>query len=157
MAQGFANVYNTVSVNVSMINMSFTLMSATTQSIVSSMMSNLSSQFASGMSSSRSQVSSGMSSIVSTISSYSGSAQSAGYNVGYYISAGIASGMYSNMWSIESAANRIIAKAREAARAAADIHSPSRMFAKEVGKFIPQEIAMGIDNEMPSTIKQMSK
>ena len=156
MAQGFAIVSQTVSVSVTMINASFTLMSSTTQSIVSSMMSNLSSQFASGMSSSRSQVSSGMSSIVSTISSYSGSAQSAGYNVGYYISAGIASGMYSNMWSIESAANRIIAKAREAARAAADIHSPSRMFAKEVGKFIPQGVAMGIDNEMPSTIKQMS-
>ena len=157
MAQGFARVSQTVSISVAMINASFTLMSSTTQSIVSSMMSNLSSQFASGMSSSRSQVSSGMSSIVSTISSYSGSAQSAGYNVGYYISAGIASGMYSNMWSIESAANRIIAKAREAARAAADIHSPSRMFAKEVGKFIPQGVAMGIDNEMPSTIKQMSK
>lgn len=156
MAQGFARVSQTVSVSVTMINASFTSMSSTTQSIVSSMMSNLSSQFASGMSSSRSQVSSGMSSIVSTISSYSGSAQSAGYNVGYYISAGIASGMYSNMWSIESAANRIIAKAREAARAAADIHSPSRMFAKEVGKFIPQGVAMGIDNEMPSTIKQMS-
>ena len=156
MAQGFARVSQTVSVSMSMINASFTLMSSTTQSIVSSMMSNLSSQFASGMSSSISQVSSGMSSIVSTISSYSGSAQSAGYNVGYYISAGIASGMYSNMWSIESAANRIIAKAREAARAAADIHSPSRMFAKEVGKFIPQGVAMGIDNEMPSTIKQMS-
>ena len=157
MAQGFARVSQTVSVSVTMINALFTSMSSTTQSIVSSMMSNLSSQFASGMSSSRSQVSSGMSSIVSTISSYSGSAQSAGYNVGYYISAGIASGMYSNMWSIESAANRIIAKAREAARAAADIHSPSRMFAKEVGKFIPQGVAMGIDNEMPSTIKQMSK
>ena len=101
--------------------------------------------------------SSGMSSVVSTVSSYSGSANSAGYSVGYQISAGVASGMNANMWSIESAANRIIAKAREAARAAADIHSPSRLFAKDVGKFIPQGIAKGIDNEMPKTVTQMSK
>nr|DAW82452.1 MAG TPA: tail tape measure [Caudoviricetes sp.] len=151
------SVNATISSTTTQMNATFTQFSSTAQSIVTSLMSTLNSTFQSGMASVVSTVSSGMSSIVSTVSSYSGSANSAGYSVGYQISAGVASGMNANMWSIESAANRIIAKAREAARAAADIHSPSRLFAKDVGKFIPQGIAKGIDNEMPKTVTQMSK
>jgi len=147
----------TISSTTSQMTSIFTQFSSTAQSIVTSLMSTLNSTFQSGMASVVSTVSSGMSSVVSTVSSYSGSANSAGYSVGYQISAGVASGMNANMWSIESAANRIIAKAREAARAAADIHSPSRLFAKDVGKFIPQGIVKGIDNEMPKTVNQMSK
>ena len=151
------SVNATISSTTAQMNATFTQFSSTAQSIVTSLMSTLNSTFQSGMASVVSTVSSGMSSVVSTVSSYSGSANSAGYSVGYQISAGVASGMNANMWSIESAANRIIAKAREAARAAADIHSPSRLFAKDVGKFIPQGIAKGIDNEMPKTVTQMSK
>ena len=151
------SVNATISSTTAQMNATFTQFSSTAQSIVTSLMSTLNSTFQSGMASVVSTVSNGMSSVVSTVSSYSGSANSAGYSVGYQISAGVASGMNANMWSIESAANRIIAKAREAARAAADIHSPSRLFAKDVGKFIPQGIAKGIDNEMPKTVTQMSK
>lgn len=151
------SVNATISSTTAQMNATFTQFSSTAQSIVTSLMSTLNSTFQSGMAYVVSTVSSGMSSVVSTVSSYSGSANSAGYSVGYQISAGVASGMNANMWSIESAANRIIAKAREAARAAADIHSPSRLFAKDVGKFIPQGIAKGIDNEMPKTVTQMSK
>nr|DAR30320.1 MAG TPA: tail tape measure [Caudoviricetes sp.] len=151
------SVNATISSTTAQMNATFTQFSSTAQSIVTSLMSTLNNTFQSGMASVVSTVSSGMSSVVSTVSSYSGSANSAGYSVGYQISAGVASGMNANMWSIESAANRIIAKAREAARAAADIHSPSRLFAKDVGKFIPQGIAKGIDNEMPKTVTQMSK
>lgn len=92
---------------------------------------------------------------MSTISSYNGTAKSNGYDVGWYISDGIASGIWANVGSIESAAQRIINKANEAARAAAKIHSPSRLFASSVGKYIPQGIAMGIDKEMPKSIQQM--
>ena len=146
----------TISSTTSQITSTFTQFSSTAQSIVTSLMSTLNSTFQSGMASVVSTVSSGMSSVVSTVSSYSGSANSAGYSVGYQISAGVASGMNANMWSIESAANRIISKAREAARAAAQIHSPSRLFAKDVGKFIPQGVAKGISTEMPRSVKQMS-
>ena len=147
----------TISSTTAQMNATFTQFSSTSQSIVTSLMSTLNSTFQSGMASVVSTVSSGMSSIVSTVSSYSGSANSAGYSVGYQISAGVASGMNANMWSIESAANRIISKAREAARAAAQIHSPSRLFAKDVGKFIPQGVVKGISTEMPRSVKQMSK
>lgn len=151
------SVNATISSTTAQMNATFTQFSSTAQSIVTSLMSTLNSTFQSGMASVVSTVSSGMSSVVSTVSSYSGSANSAGYSVGYQISAGVASGMNANMWSIESAANRIISKAREAARAAAQIHSPSRLFAKDVGKFIPQGVAKGISTEMPRSVKQMSR
>ena len=157
MSQGMSGVSQTISSRVTEINSQFTKMSSTVSQIISSMMTVMSSSIQNGMGVAANNVYSGMSQIISTVGSYTGSARSSGYNVGYYISAGIASGMYANMWEIESAANRIIYKAREAARAAADIHSPSRLFAKDVGKFIPQGVAMGISNEMPSTIKQMTK
>ena len=150
------SVNATISSTTAQMNATFTQFSSTAQSIVTSLMSTLNSTFQSGMNSVVSTVSSGMSSVVSTVSSYSGSARSAGYNVGYYISAGVADGMNANMWAIESAANRIISKAREAARAAADIHSPSRLFAKDVGKFIPMGVAKGIGDAMPKMVDEVT-
>lgn len=154
--QGMSGVSQTITSRVHEIQSSFTQMNATVNQIVSTMMAAMSSSISSGMSASASRVSSGMSSIISIVSSYSGSARSAGYNVGYYISAGVADGMNANMWAIESAANRIISKAREAARAAADIHSPSRLFAKEVGKFIPMGVAKGIGDAMPKMVDEVT-
>lgn len=154
--QGMSGVSQTITSRVSEIQNSFTQMNSIVNQIVRSMMAMMSSSISSGMSSAASLVSSGMSSIISIVSSYNGSARSAGYNVGYYISAGVADGMNANMWAIESAANRIISKAREAARAAADIHSPSRLFAKEVGKFIPMGVAKGIGDAMPKMVDEVT-
>lgn len=154
--QGMSGVSQTITSRVHEIQNSFTQMNSTVNQIISTMMSAMSSSISSGMSSAASRVSSGMSSIISIVSSYSGSARSAGYNVGYYISAGVADGMNANMWAIESAANRIISKAREAARAAADIHSPSRLFAKDVGKFIPMGVAKGIGDAMPKMVDEVT-
>nr|DAS77688.1 MAG TPA: tail tape measure [Caudoviricetes sp.] len=154
--QGMSGVSQTITSRVSEIQNSFTQMNSVVNQIVRSMMAMMSSSISSGMSASASLVSSGMSSIISIVSSYNGSARSAGYNVGYYISAGVADGMNANMWAIESAANRIISKAREAARAAADIHSPSRLFAKDVGKFIPMGVAKGIGDAMPKMVDEVT-
>lgn len=154
--QGMSGVSQTITSRVNEIQNSFTQMNATVNQIIRTMMSAMSSSISSGMSSAASLVSSGMSSIISIVSSYNGSARSAGYNVGYYISAGVADGMNANMWAIESAANRIISKAKEAARAAADIHSPSRLFAKEVGKFIPMGVAKGIGDAMPKMVDEVT-
>ena len=154
--QGMSGVSQTITSRVHEIQNSFTQMNSTVNQIISTMMSAMSSSISSGMSSAASRVSSGMSSIIGIVSSYSGSARSAGYNVGYYISAGVADGMNANMWAIESAANRIISKAREAARAAADIHSPSRLFAKDVGKFIPMGVAKGIGDAMPKMVDEVT-
>lgn len=40
-------------------------------------------------------------------------------------------------------------------KAALGIHSPSKLFADEVGKFIPPGINVGIDAAMPDTIRKM--
>jgi hypothetical protein len=154
--QGMSGVSQTITSRVNEIQNSFTQMNSTVNQIIRTMMSAMDSSISSGMSSAASRVSSGMSSIIGIVNSYSGSARSAGYNVGYYISAGVADGMYANMWAIESAANRIISKAREAARAAADIHSPSRLFAKDVGKFIPMGVAKGISDAMPKMVDDVT-
>jgi len=154
--QGMSGVSQTITSRVNEIQNSFTQMNTIVNQIVRSMMAMMSSSISSGMSASASRVSSGMSYIISIVSSYSGSARSAGYNIGYYISAGVADGMNANMWAIESAANRIISKAKEAARAAADIHSPSRLFAKEVGKFIPMGVAKGIGDAMPKMVDEVT-
>lgn len=154
--QGMSGVSQTITSRVNEIQNSFTQMNTSVNQIVHSMMTMMSSSISSGMSASASLVSSGMSYIISIVSSYNGSARSAGYNVGYYISAGVADGMNANMWAIESAANRIISKAREAARAAADIHSPSRLFAKDVGKFIPMGVAKGIGDAMPKMVDEVT-
>lgn len=125
------------------------------QNTIKSMMDTINNSIQNGMNTAKSTINSNMSSIMSTISSYNGTAKSNGYDIGWYISDGIASGIWANVGSIESAAQRIIDKANEAARAAAKIHSPSRLFASSVGKYIPQGIAMGIDKEMPKSIQQM--
>lgn len=139
----------------SQIKGTFDQFSSNAQNTIKSMMDTINNSIQNGMNTAKSTISSNMSSIMSTISSYNGTAKSNGYDVGWYISDGIASGIWANVGSIESAAQRIINKANEAARAAAKIHSPSRLFASSVGKYIPQGIAMGIDKEMPKSIQQM--
>lgn len=162
MSQLSANISSNMSqVNVNIqsvtgqITSTFNNFSSTAQNTIITMMSTINSSIQSGMQTANSTVNSNMNSIMSTISSYNGTAKSNGYNVGWYISSGIAEGIWANVGSIESAAQRIINKANEAARAAAQIHSPSRLFAKSVGKYIPQGIAMGVDKEMPKSIQQM--
>lgn len=117
----------------------------------------ISSALASGMAQAAARVSQGMNQVVSIVHAHGGSGYAAGFYAGSQISAGVAAGMWAHVGSIEAASARIIAAAQRAAQAKADIHSPSRLFAKTVGKFIPQGIAMGIAKEMPRTIKQMGE
>ena len=151
MSQINSNIQNTTG----QIKGTFDQFASNAQNTIKSMMDTINNSIQNGMNTAKSTISSNMSSIMSTISSYNSTAKSNGYDVGWYISDGIASGIWANVGSIESAAQRIINKANEAARAAAKIHSPSRLFASSVGKYIPQGIAMGIDKEMPKSIQQM--
>jgi putative phage minor tail protein len=59
--------------------------------------------------------------------------------------------------SVIAATNEIVAQAERAARAKAKIKSPSRLFAANVGKYIPQGVAMGIAKEMPKSVQKMGK
>lgn len=66
-------------------------------------------------------------------------------NVGTQIGNGLARGMIAALPAVTSAANALVAQAERAARSAADIHSPSRLFRDRVGIYIGQGIAVGID------------
>ena len=78
---------------------------------------------------------------VAAARSAAGAMQAAGVMIG----AGLAAGIRSQIGAVAAAANELVAQANRAARAAAQIHSPSRLFA-EVGSFIGQGMAVGMDS-----------
>ena len=69
-------------------------------------------------------------------------------SVGAMIGQGLAAGMMSALGAVTAAANALVAQAERAAQAKAKIHSPSRLFRDEVGIFIGQGMAVGIDNSV---------
>ena len=83
-----------------------------------------------------------ISSASATIRGYYGSF----YSAGSYISSGLAAGMRSQLSSIRSAATQIANEAARAARAAAQIKSPSRVF-MEIGDYLGQGLVIGMENE----------
>ncbi|BDZ30631.1 tape measure protein [Lactiplantibacillus sp. WILCCON 0030] len=85
-------------------------------------------------------VRSAVSSAASAARSGAGAMRSAGAMIG----AGLAGGMRSQVGSVAAAANALVAQANRAARAAAKIHSPSRLFA-EIGDYMGQGMAVGMN------------
>lgn len=83
--------------------------------------------------------------------SAAGAMQAAGVMIGQ----GLANGIRSQVGAVAAAANELVAQANRAARAAAQIHSPSRLFA-EVGSFIGQGMAVGM-NSTRGLISQSSR
>ena len=99
----------------------------------------------------------GMMQAANGVRSAAGVAHAGGVYVGSMISQGVAAGIRAHLGSVIAATNEIVAQAERAARAKAKIKSPSRLFASNVGKYIPQGVAMGIAKEMPRSIAKMSK
>lgn len=78
-------------------------------------------------------------------------------SIGSMISAGLAQGIRSAIGSVTAAANALVAQAERAARAKAKIHSPSRLFRDNVGRYIPEGIAVGITRSSQSVDKAMAR
>lgn len=68
-------------------------------------------------------------------------------SVGAMIGQGLAAGIRSQVGAVAAAADALVAQANRAARAKAQIHSPSRLFA-EVGSFIGQGMAVGMNSTL---------
>lgn len=68
--------------------------------------------------------------------------------IGAMIGQGLAAGMYSALGAVTAAANALVAQAERAAQAKAKIHSPSRLFRDNVGRYIAQGIAVGIEKNV---------
>ena len=101
--------------------------------------------FATGISSANGAVSSAVSSLVSTAVNRARQGASAMRSAGSYIGQGLAQGMMSALGAVTAAANALVAQAERAARAKAQIHSPSRLFRDNVGIYIGQGVAVGIE------------
>ena len=87
---------------------------------------------------------SAMATMVSSIRSTAMTGVSAMRYAGSMIGQGLAQGMYSALGAVTAAANALVAQAERAAQAKAKIHSPSRLFRDNVGKYIAQGVAIGI-------------
>lgn len=91
------------------------------------------------------------SAVVSGVSSIPGQMKEIGKNIVNGVWEGIQS---AKSW-FKSQVNSFFSGIVRGAKKALGIHSPSKVFADEVGKFIPQGISVGIKAEMPDLYKQM--
>ena len=85
-----------------------------------------------------------MSQMISSIQSRAMAGVGAMRSAGSMIGQGLAQGMMSALPAVTAAANALVAQAEKAAQAKAKIHSPSRLFRDNVGRFISQGVAVGI-------------
>lgn len=106
---------------------------------------------------------SGIASATSAMSSMVSSIQATGMRgvstmryVGSMIGQGLASGMYSALGAVTAAANALVAQAERAAQAKAKIHSPSRLFRDNVGRYIAQGIAVGIEQNSSDVVDSLA-
>lgn len=67
------------------------------------------------------------------------------FSAGAMIGQGLASGMMSSLGAVTAAADALVHQADRAARAKAEVHSPSRLFAR-IGGFIGQGLAVGMNS-----------
>lgn len=74
-------------------------------------------------------------------------------SLGSNIISGIANGILSGAGAIVSAAQDAASRALNAAKNFLGIHSPSRVFRDEVGKMIPQGMAVGVETETDKAVR----
>lgn len=116
-----------------------------------------SNNMATGIRNGNSQVRSASSQLVNSAVNIARSGAGSMRAVGYMIGLGLAQGMRSSLGSVTAAANALVAQAERAARAKAKIHSPSRLFRDNVGRYIPEGIAVGITRGSQSVDKVMAR
>lgn len=75
--------------------------------------------------------------------------------VGDMAMAGLNAGLNNGAGSVMSTAANIAARVRDTIKSALDIHSPSRVMRDEIGRFIPQGIAVGIEADAGIVKKSM--
>lgn len=102
---------------------------------------------AQGISSGVGRASNAMNALMSAVRSAGMSGVGSMRSIGVYIGQGLASGMMASLGSVTAAANALVAQAERAAQAKAKIHSPSRLFRDNVGRYIAQGVAVGIEKD----------
>lgn len=77
--------------------------------------------------------------------------------VGGNISKGMAEGVEADSWILDDAMRKAINDALNAAKQAADSHSPSRRFRNEIGRMLGLGVALGIEDTTKAVIKSVKK
>lgn len=124
-------------------------MNAMKSSLVSSVNA-MRSNMTSGLNQMKSSAINIMNSMVSSMQSIGMRGVGVMRNVGYQIGNGLAEGMNSALGVVRAAANALVAEAERAARAKAQIHSPSRLFRDQVGRYIAEGLGVGISQNADS-------
>ncbi|VPU01204.1 phage minor tail protein [Streptococcus pneumoniae] len=75
--------------------------------------------------------------------------------IGEMAMSGLNAGLWSGSGSVMATANSIAERVKATSKSALDIHSPSRAMRDEVGRFIPQGIAVGIEADAGVVEKSM--
>lgn len=101
--------------------------------------------------------SSAVKSVSSGASSVKGTITSAMQKIGSAAASGMKAGMNSQLSSLLSAARSIASKVTAAFKAKLDIHSPSRVMAREVGAPIAQGIGLGFNKSIGSVVRDMER
>ncbi|MBF0778186.1 tape measure domain-containing protein [Streptococcus cuniculi] len=78
-------------------------------------------------------------------------------SIGVMAMSGFASGIYAGSGSVIAAAQSVANRVKSTIQKALEIHSPSRVMRDEVGRFIPQGIAVGIEADSDVVMKSMEK
>lgn len=99
-----------------------------------------------GVKNSVSGISSALSSALSSAYSTASARASDFKRIGEMMASGVASGINSGIDSVVSGITNLVDQALATARRKAQINSPSRLFANEVGVYIPEGVAMGVEN-----------
>ena len=75
--------------------------------------------------------------------------------IGEMAMSGLNAGLWSGSGSVMATANSIAERVKATIKGALDIHSPSRVMRDEVGRFIPQGIAVGIEADAGAVKRSM--
>jgi len=130
---------------------SFSTMSSDISSKSDRAMSQMTNAFRQGTSSTASAVREMVNSASNTVRTLNESFSSAGHNASIGLANGIRASAGAAMNAAVSLANSITSTLRDAMR----IHSPSRVMRDEIGRYIPQGIAAGIDKDADEVQKSL--
>ncbi|HFI0467140.1 TPA: tape measure protein [Streptococcus suis] len=101
------------------------------------------------------QTTSAMQALINATRSVGASGAGTMRSIGAMMAQGLAQGMYAGLGAVTAAANALVAQAERAARAKAQIHSPSRLFRDSIGRFLPMGVAVGIEKNTKYVDKAM--
>ena len=152
MTQAVSSVQSSMQQMVSVVMQSATQMTQAGQQAGRGVSNGVTNGIRSGIGSATAAMSAMLSSIRSTAMSGVSSMRYAGSMIGQ----GLAQGMYSALGAVTAAANALVAQAERAAQAKAKIHSPSRLFRDNVGRYIAQGIAVGIEQNSSNVVDSLA-